>query len=240
MTQAYWDAFFQLHRDLPREGPGEAQDVTWAAGIAGIKPDAQICDVACGPGADIAALRAVAPEGHVTALDKVDGFVQQARASHGRDPQVTVRCADMSEITGPYDFIWCAGAVYFLGVSKALQLWRHALAPGGSIAFSQVYWRSDARSEAARRGWADYPDMTDAAGVRAQIDAAGYDCIATRTISDAAWENYYSPLDQRIALLRPTALGALRDVLDEAEAEAALWRHAKDEFGYLLCVVRPR
>ncbi|ABG32687.1 hypothetical protein [Roseobacter denitrificans] len=30
------------------------------------------------------------------------------------------------------------------------------------------------------------------------------------------------------------------EVLDEAEAEAALWRGARHEFGYLLSVVRPR
>ncbi len=27
--------FFQLHRDLPREGPGEPTDISWAADVAG-------------------------------------------------------------------------------------------------------------------------------------------------------------------------------------------------------------
>ncbi|WP_282128613.1 class I SAM-dependent methyltransferase [Roseobacter litoralis] len=240
MTQAYWDAFFQLHRGLPREGPGEAQEVAWAAEVAGVKPDARICDAACGPGADIPALLKAAPRGHVSALDKVDAFVQQAQDSHGDDPRTTIFCGDMTVLTGPFDFIWCAGAVYFLGVTKALEAWRTVLAPGGAIAFSQVYWRTDTPSAAAQEGWADYPEMTDEAGLRAQIDAAGYDCVATRHVSDKAWEDYYGPLDQRISQLRPNASGALKDVLDEAEAEAALWRAARHEFGYLLSVVRPR
>ena len=240
MTQAYWDAFFQLHRGLPREGPGEAQDVAWATEVAGVKPDARICDAACGPGADIPALLDAAPRGHVSALDKVDAFVQQAQGSHGGAPRTTIFCGDMAALTGSFDFIWHAGAVYFLGVTKALEAWRTALAPGGAIAFSQVFWRTDTPSAAAQEGWADYLEMSNEAGLRAQIAAAGYVCIATRIVSDKAWENYYQPLDRRIAQLSPTASGALRDVLDEAEAEAALWRRAWHEFGYLLCVVQPK
>ncbi|WP_227269373.1 class I SAM-dependent methyltransferase [Roseobacter weihaiensis] len=239
MSAAYWEAFFDLHRDLPREGPGEPADVAWAADVAGVRPDARICDAACGPGADIAALLAAAPQGHVTAMDKVEAFVAQAQARHGQDPRTDIRTGDMSKITGPYDLIWCAGAVYFLGVTEALRLWRKALAPQGTIAFSQPCWFTDTPSEAARAGWADYPAMTDEAGLQAHITKAGYHCLASRRLSDAAWEGYYSPLDARIAKLRPGATGDLAAVLDEAEAEAALWRAERATFGYTLCVVRP-
>ncbi|WP_298969807.1 trans-aconitate 2-methyltransferase [uncultured Roseobacter sp.] len=239
MSDAYWDAFFELHRDLPREGPGEDADVAWAAEIADLKPDARICDAACGPGADIAALRRVAPQGHVDAMDKVAGFVEQARARQGDDPNVTLSVADMSDITGPYDMIWCAGALYFLGVTEGLQCWRKALAPGGVVAFSQVCWFTEDRPKAAVDLWADYPEMTDVAGVAAWVEAAGYTTLATRKISDRAWEDYYGPLDQRIAKLSPGASGALTQVLEEARTEAAVWRAHRKSFGYLLSVVRP-
>lgn len=240
MSNPYWDAFFALHRDLPREGPGEDADVFWAAEQLGVPPDARICDAACGPGADIAALRAIAPQGHVTAVDKVDHFVAQAQARHADDPQTVISTADMFDLTGPFDLIWSAGAVYFLGVREALEQWKPVLAPGGGIAFSQVCWFTDTPSQAARDAWADYPDMTDEAGVRALIEAAGYSCLATRRLSDAAWENYYTPLDARIDALLPGATGALADVLAQAQAEAATWRAERDSFGYLLCAVRPR
>jgi hypothetical protein len=81
--------------------------------------------------------------------------------------------------------------------------------------------------------------MTDAEGIAAQVAAAGYETVATRRVSNAGWEAYYGPLDQRIAMLRPQNDPALIDVLDEAEEEAACWRAHSDEFGYLLCVVRP-
>ncbi len=240
MSDAYWDAFFRLHRDLPREGPGLPEDVYWAAEVADIGPDARICDAACGPGADIPALKAAVPDGQIFALDKVAQFVEQARAAHGKIPGVEIAEGDMSTIAGPYDLIWCAGAIYFLGVTEALTRWRKALAPGGAVAFSQVCWFTDNPSDAARAGWADYADMTDEAGVLARIDAAGYQCLATQRLSDAAWEVYYGSMDERIKALAPGDSDEMQQVLEEGLAEAALWRKEREAFGYLLCVVRPK
>ncbi|MEP2641733.1 class I SAM-dependent methyltransferase [Roseobacter sp.] len=240
MNAAIRDAFFQLHRDLPREGPGEAADVAWAADVAGTPGDARICDAACGPGADIAALRLVAPQGHVTALDKTAHFVDQARAVHGHDAGVTVAAGDMATIDGPYDLIWCAGALYFLGVTEGLQTWRAALAPGGAVVFSEPCWFTDDRPPAAVEMWdGEYPTMPDAAAIAAQVTAAGYRTIATRALSAAAWEAYYTPLDQRIAMLSPGDTPAMQHVLAEARRETDVWRAHSDSFGYLLSVVRP-
>lgn len=239
MTSENMNAFFELHRNLPREGPGEPADVAWATRLAGVGPQAQIADVGCGPGADIDALIAAAPQGHVTALDKTPHFVEEARARWRGDGRVTILKADMAAIRNRYDMIWCAGAVYFLGVTEALTAWRKVLLPGGAVAFSEVCWFGDKRSERARNLWMQYPDMTDEAGVAARIDAAGYEVLGTRWLSDAAWEAYFGPIDQRIAALRPHADDALTHVLDEATEEAACWRAHRDEFGYLLSVVRP-
>ena len=64
--------------------------------------------------------------------------------------------------------------------------------------------------------------------------------LGQRRLSDAAWEAYFTPLDARIAALRTRGADpALAQVLDEAEEEAACWRAHRDEYGYLLSVVRP-
>ncbi len=234
------DAFFQLHSDLVREGPGEAADVRWATEVAGLKRNAQIVDVACGSGADMGALLEAAPEGQLTALDLTPHFVEAVRATWADDPRVTVLRADMAQIANRYDFIWCAGAAYIIGVEQALAAWRKALRPGGVIAFSDAVWFTSDRSPRARKMWADYPAMVDVAGLRAKITDAGYEVLGQRRVSDQGWENYYGPLDDRIAALRPGAEAVLTDVLDEAVEEAACWRAHRDEFGYVLSVVRPR
>ena len=150
-------AFFELHKDLPREGPGETADIQWAANIAGLSQNAQMADVGC------------------------------------------------------------------------------------VVAFSEVCWFTDTPSDRARALWeADGYVVQNEAGIADQIDAAGYEVLGRRRLSDAAWEAYYGPLDARIAALRPGADDALPAVLDEAEEEAACWRAHRDEFGYLLHVVRPK
>lgn len=234
------EAFFKLHRDLPREGPGAPDDVAWAASLLELPSRARIADVACGPGGDIAALLAEAENPHVTALDAKAHFVEAARAAWRGDDRVTVLKADMKVIANPYDLIWCAGAVYFMGVGPALNAWRKSLMPEGAIAFSEACWFTDTPSERPKSMWSrEYPSMTNEAGITQQIEDAGYVVLGQRRLPDAAWEAYLGPLDQRIAGLRADADEALNTVLDEAEEEAACWRAHRDEYGYLLSVVRP-
>jgi SAM-dependent methyltransferase len=239
MTDWPADAFFTLHADLPREGPGETADVAWAADIAGLKPDSRILDAASGPGGDIGALLRAAPEGHVTAIDLHAPFIEAARARWGADPRVTLLTGDMTAPEGPFDFIWCAGAVYFLGIEAALGAWAPRLAPGGVIAFSEPCLFTDSPSQSAIAFWEGYARLTDAAGIATQIERAGFETLATRPIADIGWESYYRPMEARIARLRPGADAALSQVLDMAEAEIAGWRAHRHETGYLLSVVRP-
>jgi len=241
MTSDLQTAFFTLHRDLPREGPGEAADIAWATALAGIGSKAQLADVGCGPGADIAALLEAAPQGQVTALDKTPHFIDEARARWQGDGRVTLLKADMAAIRNRYDMIWCAGAIYFLGTTEALTAWRKSLTKGGVVAFTEMCWFTDTPSDVPKELWnRDYPGMTNDAGIRARVDAAGYEVLGTRRISDQAWENYFTPIDARIAALRPTADDTLTGVLDEAVEETACWRTYRDEYGYVVYVVRPK
>ncbi|KMW57525.1 Methyltransferase type 12 [Candidatus Rhodobacter oscarellae] len=143
-------AFFTLHQGLIREGPGEAADVAWAAEMAGLGRDARICDVACGPGADIPALLQAAPEGKVTAVDAHKPFIEELNMRVGADKRVVPYVGKMDKLKGPFDLIWCAGAVYFIGIEKALGAWRYALAKGGHVAFSEPCFFTDAPSQGAR------------------------------------------------------------------------------------------
>ena len=214
--------------------------MAWAAEVAGLQADGRVLDAACGPGGDIGALLRAVPKGHVTAIDLHRPFIKAARERWGNDQRVDLRVGDMTAPEGPFDFIWCAGAVYFLGIEAALSAWAARLAPGGAIAFSEPCYFTDTPSAGAR-GVLETEGVTLATtdGVAKQIGAAGFTPIATRRLSDIAWEGYYRPMEARIAKLRPQATAALSAVLDEAEAEIAAWRAHKDETGYLLCVVRP-
>jgi SAM-dependent methyltransferase len=234
------DVFFTLHAELPREGPGETADVAWAADVAGTHDDARILDAACGPGGDIGALLRAAPQGHVTAIDKHAPFIEQAQMRWGKNPRVHLNVGEMTAPDGPFDLIWCAGAVYFIGIEAALAAWRGALAPGGAVAFSEPCYFTDTQSEGARAFWGgEGIEVGTAERITARVAAAGFETLATRVLSDVAWESYYRPIADRIARLSPGADARLTAVLDDASSEMAGWRAHKAETGYLLSVVRP-
>ena len=235
-----WDSFFAVHSDLPREGPGEAEDVAWALALAGLPEGAAICDAGAGAGGDVAALLAV-PGARVMAIDTHPGFVAQMRARFAGEGRVRVEAVDMATLAehpeAPFDMIWCAGALYFLGLEEGLARMAAALKPGGVLAFSEPSFLTDAPSDDAWAFWEGYP-VRDAAGIASAVAAAGYESLGTRVLGDAAWEAYYAPMEARIAALRGGADAALAAMLDLCAGEAAQWRRVKRETGYLLTVAR--
>ena len=78
------EAFFLLHRDLPREGPGAPEDVKWAVDLAGTHGEARVCDAGCGPGADTETLAELLPDAWIDALDLHPGFAEATAARCAR------------------------------------------------------------------------------------------------------------------------------------------------------------
>jgi SAM-dependent methyltransferase len=233
-------AFFAIHSDLPREGPGDRASLDWALARAGVRPDAAICDAGCGPGADIEGLLAHVPQGRVHAVDLHPPFVAAVRARFAAEPRVTAEVADMTRLAGPYDFIWSAGAVYGPGIGPALAGFRAALVPGGRVAFSHLCWLGSERPGPAAEFWAeDYPGMTDLAGAEAEIAAAGARLVDAVTLPPAAWEAYYGPMEARLDALAPGADGDLAEAIALHRREIEVWRRFGDSYGCRLFLVVP-
>jgi SAM-dependent methyltransferase len=232
------EAFLTLHRDMPRQGPGSPEDVRWALRVAGTRNDARVADAGCGPGADLVALAEALPEARIEGFDQLAHLVDEARAATAPfGARVTVELADMRDLHGPYDLIWCAGALYFLGVASGLSAWARALATDGRIAFSHPVLEEDDPPEVAAF-WAGEPEVGPRARTEAAIASAGYRVLGYRRIDGEAWTNYYEPMEARIRTLRagdPTP--ALSAALDAGEAEIAAWRAAAAHIAYGLWVV---
>ena len=232
-------AFFTLHTDLPREGPGQPEDVKWAVELVGTHGEARICDAGCGPGADTETLAELLPEAWIDALDLHPPFAEATAVRCARfGPRVKAWAGSMAELAGPYDLIWCAGAMYFLGVTEALTSWRSALTQAGKIAFSEPVLLGGDEPQAVRDFWAEYPAITEEAGIVERIEAAGFRLLGRRLIVGAPWEGYYAPMEARIDALRAGPVSEeMEGVLAENEAEIAAWRAAPNRIAYLLCVV---
>ena len=236
-----WDAFFAVHRDLRREGPGLAEDVAWVGGLIGISPQGQVCDAGCGPGGDLAALRQLVPEGRIDGFEMAPHFVDAARKRFAGDPSVRIFAESMEGLTGPYDLIWSAGAVYFLGVARALNAWRGALSDQGAVAFIHPCLFTDAPSKAALAFWEAEPGGIETElTTRDEIAAVGWRVLAARPLSDAAWAAYYEPIEARCDALEAAGVSeAVAAAIAAARKEASDWRTVARETGYMLYVVRP-
>ena len=132
-----------------------------------------------------------------------------------------------------FDLLWCEGAAYIIGVPQALAAWRRLLAPGGRLAFSEAVWLTEMPAPRARAIFEGYAAMTDVAGVRARIAAAGWRLLGDFVLSPAAWQSYYGPLEARARTLDVTPLVA--ETLEEID----VWRAHGGDYGYAFFVAEP-
>jgi SAM-dependent methyltransferase len=227
-------AILRLFDGLNRCAPGDLAAV--AIATAGLAPDAVVLDAGCGRGADLPALLAAVPQGRIVAVDNAAPFIDHVGAHF---PRVQAHVADMLDPPGaPFDLIWSGGAAYGPGVSVCLAAWRKRLAPGGRVAFTDLCWRVARPSRAAQAFWAaEYPAMTDAAGLDATIRAEGLRVVASAWLSDAAWAAYYDPVLARMATLEDDSDPQMQAVLSAFRAEIALWRDHGADYGYRLNLV---
>ena len=201
--------FMSLHEGLPRQSCGSAASTLRALSMVEDKlPGApRVADLGCGPGSSVIPLATALPEAHFRAMDLYAPFIDELglRASKaGVADRIDASIGDMMDPLGDastLDLIWCEGAIYNVGVEAALRQWTKYLTPEGAIVFNEAIWLTPQAERPAplTEFWSEYPGMTDDAGVRAAITSAGYRVIDCFDLPDADWwDEYYSPLEQRL------------------------------------------
>ncbi|WP_232109916.1 bifunctional class I SAM-dependent methyltransferase/N-acetyltransferase [Streptomyces buecherae] len=243
------EALFALHRGLPRQGPGSDATTRRLLELAGPLPGRRprVLDAGCGPGR-AALLLAEEAGARVTAVDVHQPFLDEltaAAVSRGLDERITVLNRSMDRLPFPdhsFDVIWSEGAVYTVGFETALRSWRRLLAPGGVLVVTEIEWTTSAPSTQARAFWDPvYPLRTSAANADA-ARAAGYWVDAHWPLPESDWWNeYYTPLSERIARADPAdpAHPGMGQALAAARAEITLRRHHGSDYDYAGYVLHP-
>ncbi|RKT86646.1 Predicted N-acetyltransferase YhbS [Saccharopolyspora antimicrobica] len=238
------EAFFALHRGLPRQSAGSDATTRHLLRQAGPLPARpRVLDAGCGPGRSALVL-AEETGGHVTAVDLHQPFLaelEQAAARRGLSDRITALPLSMAELPFPdntFDLIWAEGSVYNIGFDTALRLWRRLLAPGGAIVVTEIEW-ARTPSAPARSFWdAAYQLRDHAANVEA-ARAAGFRTTHHWPLPDSDWwDEYYNPLEARIAeadLDRP----GMREAVAAGREEIALRREHGNDYQYAGYVLRP-
>ena len=242
--------FFDVHRDLPREGPGDRDSTLEALRLAtGGKAEPRwVVDVGCGPGMQTLDLADALPKAHILAVDLHEGFVRElarrARDGGAGDRVHPVR-ADMGRLPlseGSADLVWCEGAAYVMGVAAALDAWRSLLRAGGTCAFTEAVWlREGEPPERVRACWAEYPGMAHVASCRQLIRNHGYELVDDFVLPPSAWwDHYYNPMKARLDALDERYRGDATSaaVLAECREEIDVYRRHGDWYGYAFFVAR--
>lgn len=248
MNEHIKQIFFEIHQDIPREGPGDAASTRKAFSmLTQLPPQPCILDIGCGPGKqtlDLAQMTA----GTITAVDNHPPFLehlrQQARLAGVAD-RVNVIEGDMFALEFEqehFDLIWSEGAIYIIGFEQGLRVWKPLLKPGGYMAVTQIAWFQTNPPQELIEFWErEYPEMQTREECMACIPRTGYELIGHFPLPESAWwDDYYTPLTQRLLRLREKYRhdSEALEVIEQHETEIEMYRKYPQYYGYEFYIMR--
>lgn len=232
-------AFWQVHEDLPRQGPGS--NVTTLRLFNSADPRREFrdaIDMGCGPGR--ASLLLASLGLHVTAIDTHAPFLGQLR----RDAQaqslidkveiVQLSMDDTPFLDASFDLVWAEGTAYILGWDRALRQWKRLLTPNGRLVATDSFWLTQDRSPEAVEFWAADPLMMTVDEAAEIARQAGYVVVDTYVQPDSDWfDEYYEPLLGRVDELAPGTDPQMQEVLAMTRTEIDVRRRYGAEYGHV-------
>jgi SAM-dependent methyltransferase len=240
--------FFELHKDLPREGPGDNASTLRALSLLSDRPPGPtLLDVGCGPGMQTLAI-ATETRGPVVAIDTHRPFLQRLKQSAkaaGLRERIALVSGSMLSLPFAecsFDVIWSEGAIYIAGFERGLREWRRLLRPRGYVVVSELTWLQAVRPVEAVRFWQiGYPGMQTVEDNLETIRAIGYRYIGHFVLPESSWwEHYYTPLELRLASLhdRYQVDADAHNQLDQVARQIDLYRKCSDSYGYVFYVMQ--
>lgn len=242
------DIFFEIHKGLPREGPGDSQSTRQAfALMKGLPANPRTLDIGCGPGRqtlDLAAITGgniIAVDTHQPFLDHLQSLVEAQMLSERIKPMN----ASMFELKFPeqsFDILWSEGAIYIIGFEKGLKTWRPLLKPGGYLAVTEISWLKPDPPDDVYRFWmSEYPGMHGIEDNLRILQASGYRKTNHFSLPASSWWiDYYNPIEARLPELREKFHGNAEALgcIDATQKEIDMYRKYSDWYGYVFYVAQ--
>lgn len=237
--------FFELFEDLPRQGPGcEAATLKALSLLTDLPPHPSVLDVGCGSGKQTLTLaqqlstRVLAIDNHKPVL----AHLERAAAQLGVD----IETQEMSMIDMPFpadsfDLLWAEGSIFIIGLVKGLRDFRQFLKPGGYVAFTELCWFTEQRPAEIEAYFAGvYPDIRTISNVAQLATDNGYRVLDTFQLPDSAWwDDYYTPMQLRLAELKRTHKGVpeAEAVYAACDTEMEMFRRHSQHYGYAFFIL---
>jgi ubiquinone/menaquinone biosynthesis C-methylase UbiE len=242
--------FFEIHDDLPREGPGDDESTRKAYMMLRDLPEnPRILDVGCGPGMQT---RWLAHLSNVTieAVDGYEPYLEQLRRNaeaEGVSEKINAVKGDMFGLkykNGSFDIIWSEGAIYITGFEKGLREWKRLLTPRGYLVISEVSWLKPDPPDDLKKFWTDnYPAITTIQQNLETATKTGYDVIGYFVLPESSWwDNYYTPLLEKLPAVRAAHRNEAEALtfIGLEELEIDMFRRCSDYYGYVFYILQAK
>ena len=245
--------FWEIHNDLPQQGPGNDECTIKALNVIlnhlsnPKQDDFQILDIGCGPGRQSIAL-AKEINCAVTAVDNHQPFldeVNKCASENGlTDKIITVNQSMDSLSLEKQDFsiIWSEGAIYIMGFENGLNNWKQFLKPNGFIAVSEISWFTNSPNDELRKFWQDnYPAIKTKDENINIINKSGYRLLKKFKLPTSSWiDNYYNPIEKRISDLRLKYKDDYdaQVFFDDYYKEIDMFKKYSESYGYVFYIMK--
>lgn len=242
-----WKIFFEIHKNLPREGSGRDKYTQKAFEMIPPLTKPRILDIGCGPGLQTIKL-AKLTNGDIIAIDIHQPYLDQLKKSAKKEnlsDRIEIINKSMFNMDFPeeyFDIIWAEGSIFIIGFEKGLKEWKKYIKKNGYLAIHEMTWLKDNPPEEISDYWKQvYPAISTIENNLEIIKKRNYKLLGHFPLpEDAWWDLYYTPLEKRLKNLRlkykknPEAL----HMINEGQKEIDLFRKYNEWYGSVFYVMQ--
>lgn len=241
------DIFFEIHKNLPRESPGNNEATRKAYSfLKNSPPKPHILDIGCGPGMQTIELAKLS-EGKIFALDNHPPFLKDLMRRAKMEGMLNrieiINCSmfNMNFEENSFDIIWSEGAIYIYGFKQGLKDWRFFLKDNGYFVVSEISWIKENPPQELKEFWNKaYPNMKTIKENLQVTRNLGYRMNEHFILLDSGWWEYYGPLENRIFLLKEKYEGneEAMQTLEEELEEIKIYRKYSEWYGNVYYIMQ--
>lgn len=247
-SSRFFEIFLEIFGSLPRQGPGNLASAQKALRYCENLPNTpEILDLGCGTGAQTFQL-AELTHGSIVAVDQQSTSIEklnQQLAQLTLTDRIRAQVGDMAEpmmAPSSFDLIWSEGALYNIGIPRALSICAGLLRKSGYLVFTDAVWCSANPPDSVKAIFeSDYPTMGTVADLVSLIESSTFELLNHFPLPpEAWWDDFYTPMERIIEEFLgkyaddPEAL----EILKQLALEPAAHRKNSDYYNYEFFITR--